>query len=103
MLRLIKNAIGIPQKQFCPICSSEVTFVSRYPNYVCRDCCKRIVDSEGRAIEFFNIDLSSGLWAQYADNQEPYDDQVCFIDGHRCQAREAHFGGVVVRTTKRYA
>lgn len=97
MIRLLKFWFGIPQQQTCPVCQSEVEFVARYPDYVCRDCCQRTVDAEGRPLDFFNVDLSGGFCARYTDNQQRYESHQCFIDGKQCHADEAHFGGIVIR------
>ena len=97
MIRLFKHWLGIHQRQTCPICGSEVVVVLRYPNYVCRGCCRRTEDSDGRSVDFFNADLSGGFVARYRDTGEPYDSHECYIDGQRCRADEAHFGGIVIR------
>jgi len=101
MLRLLKYWFGITQRQVCPICKSEVAFVARYSDYVCRDCCLRTTDSEGRLVEYFNVDLGGGFWGRYADGHERYDSHECYIDGQRCYADEAHFGGIVIRCKSR--
>ena len=63
----------------------------------------RAVDEQGRELEFFNPELLGGFAAAYRDTGErlatPRDDQACMIDGERCLAREAHFGGIVVEPT----
>ncbi len=99
--RLLKFWLGIPQRQLCPNCSADVTLVVRYPDYVCRECCARTADPDGRLVSFSNIDLSGGLRGRYEDNYEPYESDECFIDGKLCHAAEAHFGGVVVRPWSR--
>jgi hypothetical protein len=40
--------------------------------------------------------MSGGYGAQYRDNQSPYYHHDCFIDGRRCRADEARFGGIVI-------
>jgi hypothetical protein len=56
----------------------------------------RATDETGRALRFSNANTSSGVVANYADTGALRDSQVCFVDGVRCQVREAHFGGIVV-------
>ena len=51
--------------------------------------------ANGRFIEFF--DVPDGLKARYADTGEAYHDDMVFVDGIECRAREAHFGGVVIQ------
>ncbi|EOZ96159.1 ADP-ribosylation/Crystallin J1 [Indibacter alkaliphilus LW1] len=84
--------------QTCPICKNEVSFSSRYPRYVCLDCTPRATDKEGRKVDFFNTSFTGhGCAGEYCDTQEPYDSNICYIDGVPCYAEEAHFGGIVVR------
>jgi len=54
------------------------------------------VDEQGRALEFFNTGLGGGFRAVYADSREERRSHVCFINGVRCWADEARFGGIVV-------
>jgi GNAT superfamily N-acetyltransferase len=60
------------------------------------------VDAGNRPLSFSNLFPESlgGFQAVYADTGERVDTEgdvcVCFIDGVRCRAREAYFGGVVV-------
>jgi hypothetical protein len=85
----------------CPICGSPQPHSPRYPDCVCADCVGRAVDETGRRLEFFNLTLSGGFGVAYADTGErldaPLAGQPCFIDGVRCRAREARFGGIVVQ------
>jgi hypothetical protein len=86
------------EHQKCPICGAEVDFQVRYPRYLCQDCRRRTTDAEGRPVDFFNYDLSGyGAVGQYLDRQEPYEERVCFVDGIRCTAEEARFGGIVIQ------
>ncbi len=83
--------------QLCPICSKAVPFSGRYPGYVCIDCAIKARSEDGRALSFFNENLSGGFAAQYTDNGELYPSHECYIDGIKCQADEAHFGGIVIQ------
>jgi hypothetical protein len=85
----------------CPICSAKIEKSLRYPNYVCFDCCKRACDENGRPLKFHNIDLSGGFLAFYVDTNEKYESHICYIDGVKCYADEAHFGGIVIEVDKR--
>lgn len=84
----------------CPICFRKVKKSFRYPNYVCSDCCQRASDENGRLLNFFNVDLSGGFWGRYVDTKEIYESHVCYIDGVKCYADEAHFGGIVIEIDK---
>ena len=80
----------------CPICGVALEPVARYPRYVCRTCASRARSRDGRPLEFFNLGLSGGYGARYADDHAPYQSHDCFIDGHPCRADEARFGGIVI-------
>ncbi len=59
------------------------------------------MDENGRPLDLFNPELLGGFTAAYRDTGErldtPRDQRACVIDGVRCVAREAHFGGIVVQ------
>jgi len=80
----------------CPICSTALGPVPRYPRYVCRDCAARAADQNRRKLLFSNVDMSGGYMAEYADSGEAYNSRVCYIDGIECRAGEARFGGIVI-------
>ncbi len=46
---------------------------------------------------FSNESLSGGFIAKYADTGEGRDSHVCFIDGVKCWADEAHMGGIIIQ------
>jgi len=83
--------------QNCPICKAEVKPNPRYPRYVCRACYAKASSADGRQIEFFNTHMSGGYTANFVDSQEHYASHECFIDGIRCYADEARFGGIVIQ------
>jgi hypothetical protein len=83
--------------QLCPICSAPVSPNPRYPRYVCRDCVPRASSFDGRPVRFGNSGTGDGVEARYVDGDELYESRQCLIDGVRCWAREAHFGGVVIQ------
>jgi hypothetical protein len=82
--------------QKCPICSVDVTPNSRYPRYVCRLCAEKATSRDGRLLAFSNVDISGGFLAYYANTGENYPSHECFINGAKCHADEAHFGGIVI-------
>lgn len=85
----------------CPVCGQPRPHSPRYPKNVCADCVERAVDESGRRLTFFNLTLTGGFGAANVDTGErletPLDQATCFIDGVRCLAREARFGGIVVQ------
>ena len=80
----------------CPICAASLEPVARYRCYVCKDCASRAATLDGRALEFFNLDLSGGFGARHTDDQSPHYSHDCLIDGNPCRADEARFGGIVI-------
>lgn len=84
--------------QTCPICKTTVEAYPRYPKYVCNDCYKRATSITGRKLVFYNVSMSGGYIAYYADNdnKEEYKSHDCYIDGIKCRADEARFGGIVI-------
>jgi hypothetical protein len=95
-------------RQGCPICGVSVMQMSRYPDYICEECLGRAVDAEGLRVDFANQDLLGGLIGykqdpasgKFVENLDLTQNPEFFIDGIRCRAAEAHFGGVVVRPAK---
>jgi predicted RNA-binding Zn-ribbon protein involved in translation (DUF1610 family) len=85
-----------PVSYRCPLCGKELQPVDRYPRYVCPDCGAKACSRDDRPLAFFNLGLSGGYGARYADDGSPYDSHDCFIDGHPCRADEARFGGIVI-------
>ena len=83
--------------QRCPICRKEQPVDPRYPNHLCEACVDRAVDESGRALRFSNVGMSGGFVASYADTGDKRDSHVCYVDGVKCWADEARFGGVVVQ------
>ena len=86
--------------QRCPICFADVEPSSRYPRYVCRICASKASSADGRLLDFSNVDLSGGFAAQYADTRAEYRSHECFIEGIRCHADEARFGGIVIQVVE---
>jgi hypothetical protein len=86
--------------QCCPICIGQIPTDPRYPDRLCDDCADRTVDIDGRALNFVNVSLSGGFAAYFADDKTPADvitrDHTVFVDGVRCWADEAYFGGIVL-------
>ena len=85
--------------QTCPICGQEVFYSGRYPKHVCKECQTRLSDSEGRLVYFVNTHIMGyGCQGYYKDtNHTPYDSNICYVDGVKCMAEEAHLGGIVVQ------
>jgi hypothetical protein len=86
----------MPSDQKCPICSAAVEPSPRYPSYICADCCRTAVDENGRPLGFGNVSFSGGFAAWYKETEEERDSHICYIDGIKCWADEAHMGGIVI-------
>ena len=80
----------------CPICGGPGHDSARYPLAVCGACAARATDAAGRRVEFANEDWTGGIVGYYPDTDEDYALTECFIDGIRCSAEEARFGGIVI-------
>ena len=80
----------------CPICGKPGEPSPRYPRYICVECAGRSKDANGRLLSFTNVSISGGYDAYYRDTKAPYDSHICYVDGVKCWADEAHMGGIVV-------
>lgn len=95
--------------QQCPICSTPVQSSQRYPTYICAACTPRAVDEKGLRVKFSNTGLlGGGIQMIFVDHPRkkqkfPKKDEYwlcCYIDGKKCIAHEAHFGGIVISLCK---
>jgi len=83
--------------QNCPNCGATVRRNFRYPDYLCDLCANRVTDEQGHRVEFFNEGLSGGCYGVVIATGEKYLAHDCYVDGLRCWADEARFGGIVIR------
>lgn len=81
----------------CPICSNSVPHWERYPHAVCQDCYNKAYNAQGQKLIFFNQSMSGGYEAKIADTEEDYPSHICYVEGHKCWADEARFGGIVIQ------
>lgn len=88
------------KEQFCPICNTTVNHNSRYPNYLCGDCVDKAQSEDGQLVKFYNIDFGGGCVGEYAATKTKYYSNIVYVNGVKCYASEAHFGGIVVRPFK---
>lgn len=84
--------------QVCPTCGSEVKPNPRYPRYLCRACVERTTDADGELIQLYQASPDGRYAARYAATGANYPDHECFVDGVKCWADEARYGGIVVQT-----
>ncbi|MGZ4467240.1 MAG: hypothetical protein ACXVEU_13805 [Nocardioidaceae bacterium] len=90
-----------PEVVHCPVCGRDQPAVARYPDYLCASCAARALSEDGRPLAFYNVSISGGFVAKYADTDELADEptitHIAYVDGLRCWADEARFGGIVLR------
>ena len=112
------------EMQHCPICEKAIARSHRYPRALCGACSRRVTATDGRPLTIGNrftsapigrLDPETGqienrkhvtigpMQALDSETGEPRDDIermnhgfVCYVDGRRCLAGEAYFGGTVV-------
>jgi hypothetical protein len=88
--------------QKCPICAATVQPSARYPSYICGHCASKAVDANGRALSFYNADMTGGFEARFTDDgslaEEVTRTHRVFVEGKKCVADEARFGGIVLQT-----
>jgi ADP-ribosyl-[dinitrogen reductase] hydrolase len=80
----------------CPACGGKGRHIQRYFGAICRPCEKLVTDADGRPVNVSNEDIWRGVRVKSGDTVLPKDTRL-FINGIECQAREAHFGGIVIQ------
>jgi hypothetical protein len=85
----------------CPICARLFTIPIRYPKSICGNCTRcDIKDKDGYIVTFQNIDISGGFESIHVGegNQNiKKQDHVCFVNGIKCWADQARFGGIIIQ------
>jgi hypothetical protein len=84
----------------CPICSSETMFSQRYPLAVCHKCSNKTATINGDSMSYYNTSPFGGFEGINEKTKIKTTDSLCYIDGHKCYAQEARFGGIVVQLIK---
>jgi len=87
-------------KQFCPICNAEVQPSLRYPDYLCENCVTNAQSKDGKLVEFHNTNIAGGCVGQYTESKTKYDSDIVYVNGVKCKAKEARFGGIVIQPFK---
>lgn len=96
----------------CGVCkTTKIPTSQRYPNLVCGECIKKAVDIDGNIVTYSNDNYSGGFISYHHvvnsnsnantipnDNVEivQKNDHDCWINGYKCYANEARFGGIVI-------
>ena len=84
----------------CPICSTETLFSQRYPLAVCNYCAQKTATINNDPISYYNTSAFGGFEGINEKTQQKTTESLCYIDGHKCYAQEARFGGIVVQLIK---
>ena len=87
----------------CSICknskSSDSSESSESEYRVCYKCVDKALDRNGNPVKFSNIDVFGGFKSIHYINNKYVEnnDHICYINGIKCIADEARFGGIIVR------
>lgn len=87
----------------CPICKTMMdTTPGRYFNVVCNECIDvyDMIDQNGNNITFGNLDYNGGFKSVTTlENGEQIvgSNNICYINGFKCIAQEARFGGIIIQ------
>jgi predicted RNA-binding Zn-ribbon protein involved in translation (DUF1610 family) len=93
----IREETHQPKHQHCPSCNRYVHVSTRYPNYACRKCVDKAVDSKGRRVAFYNITLDGhGCQGRLVDSEKFVRSNICYIKGIKFRAEEAYMGGIIL-------
>ena len=82
----------------CPICKTFRQALHRYPNEICSECEKKAVTKDGQSIRFANTDMFGGCVGIV--NNQKVNTNICYVNGIKCLAYEARFGGITVGVEK---
>ena len=88
--------------QICPICGEDTPEMGRYPNYVCDTCINthETLTADNKRIQFSNINPFGGFQSKIEGDENYGNQHECFINGIKCHADEARFGGIVIQTVE---
>lgn len=88
------------QYDICPVCLEQSENVSaRYRDCVCEPCLNRFgtLDEDGLALTFGNVDFTGGFVSMRNGVRTSQPEHVCYVNGIKCFADEARFGGIVIQ------
>jgi len=83
--------------QACPICDEEVKTNPRHPRYLCRARVGWATDENAEQVHFFQSSPDGRYAARYVATGDDYPSHECCVDGVKCWADEARFGGIIVQ------
>ena len=87
------------EKGNCPVCNVEFQKMMRYPNSICIDCIKNIVDEEGNLVTFSITHEYGDITRTYTKDNHTITtlSNVGYVAGVKCNAGEMRFGGIVIQ------
>jgi len=92
--------------QHCPICARPVENNNSFPNYVCNACRDHATDAKGETVIFYHARFNGkGYQGYYRRHNElvPFTENICFINGVKCNAFDDYAGGVIIQPVKELA
>ena len=86
----------------CPICTTKMDRMVRYPRSICGDCCTKenVKDASGNPVWFANSHpFGMGFVSLHTIDGTVVqkEEHVCYVKGVKCYAEEARFGGIVIQ------
>ena len=85
----------------CSICSKKMYKLERYPLSICNRCSSKdnVIDANGYHVDFNNTDAGGGFVSLHTINDTivQKEEHICFVNGIKCYADEARFGGIVIQ------
>ena len=90
----------------CPTCGIQMGLSERYPGMSCSDCSSHTLNRDGYVVKFYNahgpgrdVSRRHGIIIRVHTPRGEVsggDDNICFVNGIKCRASEAHMGGIVI-------
>jgi hypothetical protein len=87
--------------QPCPICTREFNQNPNYPHQVCPECVSAAKSMDGRRIRFSVDTDQSRLRCVFSDTGEDYSENICYVEGHRCEALKTHMNEIIIQLMPR--
>jgi hypothetical protein len=81
------------------VCKKQFINITRYSKIICEKCYdKDIYDKEGNLVKFYNEGIGGGFISEHIINNKRVvkKEHECYINGIKCYADEARFGGIVI-------
>ena len=73
------------------------SYQSSQSKAVCNKCSNKTATLDGDLITYYNTSPFGGFEGINTRTNVKTTDALCYIDGHKCHAQEARFGGIAVQ------